>query len=245
MLALSRQELPTLDRSRYAAADGSAPRRLRAVRSAGRQAATDSDRQRLRGRSDRRGCRAVATSRGLPCAACRCRVGSCSTHCRQASAMPYCRLPSPARLAVELGVAQGWERYIGPHGDMLCRLALRRFGAGRGAAARIRVYGRSRCARARRRCSSEVLLTAIVSADASTMYSSWERGAAGLAAGRMLAEAGRRVAILEARNRVGGRIFTHQVAAADDAAAHTRSSSGQNSSTAYRARPGRWRMRPV
>ena len=24
-----------------------------------------------------------------------------------------------ARLAVELGVAQGWERYVGPNGDML------------------------------------------------------------------------------------------------------------------------------
>jgi monoamine oxidase len=43
-------------------------------------------------------------------------------------------------------------------------------------------------------------------------------GASGLAAGRMLADAGRRVAILEARDRVGGRIFTHQVAAADDGA---------------------------
>jgi monoamine oxidase len=43
-------------------------------------------------------------------------------------------------------------------------------------------------------------------------------GASGLAAGRTLAEAGRRVAILEARNRVGGRIFTHQIVAADDAA---------------------------
>ena len=40
-------------------------------------------------------------------------------------------------------------------------------------------------------------------------------GAAGLAAGRVLADAGRRVAILEARDRVGGRIFTHRVAAED------------------------------
>jgi monoamine oxidase len=37
-------------------------------------------------------------------------------------------------------------------------------------------------------------------------------GAAGLAAGRVLADAGRRVAILEARPRVGGRILTRQVA---------------------------------
>jgi monoamine oxidase len=37
-------------------------------------------------------------------------------------------------------------------------------------------------------------------------------GAAGLAAGRVLAEAGRRVAILEARPRVGGRILTRKVA---------------------------------
>jgi monoamine oxidase len=38
-------------------------------------------------------------------------------------------------------------------------------------------------------------------------------GTAGLAAGRLLAEAGRRVAILEARDRVGGRILTRQVVA--------------------------------
>jgi monoamine oxidase len=37
-------------------------------------------------------------------------------------------------------------------------------------------------------------------------------GIAGLAAGRRLAAAGRRVAILEARDRVGGRIHTHRVA---------------------------------
>jgi len=34
-------------------------------------------------------------------------------------------------------------------------------------------------------------------------------GAAGLAAGRILAESGKRVVILEARDRIGGRIFTH------------------------------------
>jgi monoamine oxidase len=36
-------------------------------------------------------------------------------------------------------------------------------------------------------------------------------GAAGLAAARMLAEAGKRVAIIEARDRIGGRIFTDRV----------------------------------
>jgi monoamine oxidase len=39
-------------------------------------------------------------------------------------------------------------------------------------------------------------------------------GVAGLAAGRMLAAAGQRVAIVEARDRIGGRIFTRRVAAA-------------------------------
>lgn len=40
-------------------------------------------------------------------------------------------------------------------------------------------------------------------------------GAAGLAAGRQLAEAGKRVCILEARDRIGGRIFTVQQSAAN------------------------------
>jgi monoamine oxidase len=39
-------------------------------------------------------------------------------------------------------------------------------------------------------------------------------GVAGLAAGRVLAAAGQRVAIVEARDRIGGRIFTRRVAAA-------------------------------
>ena len=37
-------------------------------------------------------------------------------------------------------------------------------------------------------------------------------GVAGLNAGRLLAEAGRRVAILEARDRIGGRIWTQPIA---------------------------------
>ena len=40
-------------------------------------------------------------------------------------------------------------------------------------------------------------------------------GAAGLNAGRLLAEAGRRVAILEARNRIGGRIWTQSISLDD------------------------------
>jgi phytoene dehydrogenase-like protein len=35
-------------------------------------------------------------------------------------------------------------------------------------------------------------------------------GVAGLAAGRLLAESGKAVTIVEARNRIGGRIYTHR-----------------------------------
>jgi phytoene dehydrogenase-like protein len=36
-------------------------------------------------------------------------------------------------------------------------------------------------------------------------------GAAGLAAARLLAGAGQRIAVLEARDRIGGRIFTRHI----------------------------------
>jgi transketolase len=43
-----------------------------------------------------------------------------------------------ARLAVELGVAQGWQRYTGAHGDML---GIDRFGASAPAEVLLREYG--------------------------------------------------------------------------------------------------------
>jgi len=43
-----------------------------------------------------------------------------------------------ARLAVELGVAQGWDRYIGAHGNML---SVDRFGASAPAEVLLREYG--------------------------------------------------------------------------------------------------------
>ena len=44
----------------------------------------------------------------------------------------------PARLAVELGVAQGWQRYTGERGDML---GIERFGASAPAEVLLREYG--------------------------------------------------------------------------------------------------------
>ena len=43
-----------------------------------------------------------------------------------------------ARLAVELGVPQGWDRYVGARGDML---GVERFGASAPAAVVLREYG--------------------------------------------------------------------------------------------------------
>jgi len=54
-----------------------------------------------------------------------------------------------ARLAVESGVSQGWERYLGARGEML---GVERFGASAPAAVVLREYGFSIdhvCARAR------------------------------------------------------------------------------------------------
>jgi transketolase len=44
----------------------------------------------------------------------------------------------PARLAVELGVSQGWDRYVGPGGDML---GIDHFGASAPADVLLREFG--------------------------------------------------------------------------------------------------------
>ena len=67
LLALSRQPLPTLDRSKYAAASGRRARRLCARRRAGRKARGDPHRVRQRGQPLRRRARGAAR-RGHPLA---------------------------------------------------------------------------------------------------------------------------------------------------------------------------------
>jgi transketolase len=125
LLALSRQPLPTLDRSRYAAADGLRRgayvlRDPRAERAQLILIASGSEVALILEAADR------LEQEGTP------------TRC---VSMPswelFAALPEeernavlppaiPARLAVELGVAQGWERWVGCHGETL---TLDRFGA--------------------------------------------------------------------------------------------------------------------
>lgn len=137
LLALTRQDVPTLDRSRYASADG-----LR------RGAYVLSDTQ------DHNPALILIASGaevGLILAAAE-RLQSDGIAVRCVSmpswelfdAQPQaCRdqvLPPgvPARLAVELGVSQGWSRYVGAHGDML---GVERFGASAPTDVLLREYG--------------------------------------------------------------------------------------------------------
>jgi transketolase len=136
-LALSRQDLPTLDRNRYAAADG-----LR------RGAYVLSDAP--NGKPDLI-LMASGSEVGLILAAAeRLRTQGIAVRC---VSMPSWELfetlpqterdavlpPSVhARLAVELGVSQGWERYVGTQGDML---GMDRFGASAPAEKLLQEYG--------------------------------------------------------------------------------------------------------
>ncbi len=118
LLVLTRQALPTLDRNRYAAADGLRRGALCVNDKASREPeliliASGSEVALIWRRAN------AWRVKGSPCVVSRCRVGSCSRPCPRPSATLYCRLRSVARLAVELGVRQGWERYIGSNGDML------------------------------------------------------------------------------------------------------------------------------
>jgi transketolase len=137
ILALSRQELPTLDRSRYAAADGL------------RRGAyvlcdpPDGKPQLILVASGSEVGLIVAAAERLQHSGVAVRCVSMPSW-ELFEALPQSErdavLPPsvPTRLAVELGVAQGWERYTGPHGDMLC---VSHFGASAPADVVLREFG--------------------------------------------------------------------------------------------------------
>jgi transketolase len=148
LLALSRQDLPTLDRSRCAAADG-----LRRGGYVLLDAPGGKPELILIASGSEVGLIVAATERlhaqGI---AVRC-VSMPSWDLFEA--LPQAErdavLPPSvgARLAVETGVRQGWDRYIGARGDMLC---VDRFGASAPADVLLREYGftvENVCARAR------------------------------------------------------------------------------------------------
>ncbi|MCU1741992.1 MULTISPECIES: transketolase [unclassified Pseudomonas] len=137
LLVLTRQALPTLDRNRYAAADGlrrgayvlndkaSREPELILIASGSEVALILAAGERLEGEGIAVRCVSMPSwelFEALPQA-------------ERDAVLP----PSVgARLAVELGVRQGWERYIGSNGDML---GVERFGASAPADVLLREYG--------------------------------------------------------------------------------------------------------
>ena len=137
LLALSRQDLPTLDRGRYAAADGlrrgayvlldapDAKPELILIASGSEVGLIVAAAERLQAQGIAVRCVSMPSwelFEALPQA-------------ERDAVLP----PSVgARLAVELGVPQGWDRYIGARGDML---GVQRFGASAPADVLLREYG--------------------------------------------------------------------------------------------------------
>ncbi|VVC85464.1 transketolase [Sideroxydans sp. CL21] len=137
LLILSRQDMPTLDRSRYATADGL--RRGAYVLSD----APDGKPQVILIASGSEVGLIVAAAERLQQQGIAVRCVSMPSW-ELFEALPQAErdavLPPAigARLAVELGVAQGWEHYVGERGDML---GVERFGASAPAATVLREYG--------------------------------------------------------------------------------------------------------
>ena len=138
LFALSRQKLPTLDRSRCASADGLCQGAyvLRDAKDGQKPAliliATGSEVSLIVQAAEQLESRGVAV---------RC-VSMPSWELFEAQSQAYRDEVLPpdvtARLAVELGVAQGWQRYTGAQGDML---GIDRFGASAPAEVLLREYG--------------------------------------------------------------------------------------------------------
>ena len=137
LLALTRQNLPTLDRTHYASADG--VRQGAYVLSD----AKDGKPQLILLASGSEVSLILAAAEKLQAEGIEARcVSMPSWELFEAQPQSYRDEVLPpeitARLAVELGVAQGWERYTGPRGDML---GIDRFGASAPAEVLLREYG--------------------------------------------------------------------------------------------------------
>ena len=137
LLALTRQDLPTLDRTRYASADG--VRQGAYVLSDAKDGkptlillASGSEVALILAAADQLQAEGIAV---------RC-VSMPSWELFDAQPQSYRDQVLPpnvsARLAVELGVSQGWDRYVGAKGDML---GVNRFGASAPAGVLLREYG--------------------------------------------------------------------------------------------------------
>ena len=137
LLALTRQDLPTLDRTRYASADG--VRQGAYVLSDAKDGkpsliliASGSEVALILAAADQLQADGVAV---------RC-VSMPSWELFDAQPQSYRDQVLPpnvsARLAVELGVSQGWDRYVGAQGDVL---GIDRFGASAPAGVLLREYG--------------------------------------------------------------------------------------------------------
>ncbi|MDA3876844.1 MAG: transketolase [Halothiobacillus sp.] len=137
LLVLTRQALPTLDRSRYAAADGL--RRGAYVLSDAQNGKPDL----ILIASGSEVALVVAAQQKLLAEKIQVRIVSMpSWELFDAQPLEYCNAVLPpavgARLAVEAGVSQGWHRYVGSRGDVL---AVDRFGASAPGALVMREYG--------------------------------------------------------------------------------------------------------
>lgn len=137
LLALSRQDLPTLDRARYAAADGlrrgayvlldapDARPDLILIASGSEVSLIAAAAERLRDESIAVRCVSMPSWE----------LFEALTQQERDQVLP----PSVgARLAVELGVSQGWERYVGATGDMV---GVETFGASAPTGVLLREYG--------------------------------------------------------------------------------------------------------
>ena len=126
VLALSRQPLPTLDRSKYAPARRCGARRLRARRRAGRQARGDPDRHRAARSASRCEAHEKLRRRGHPLAR---GLDAVVGHLRAPDAgVPRQRAAAAvkARVAIEQASTFGWERYVGDAGRVI---GMKTFGA--------------------------------------------------------------------------------------------------------------------